>query len=114
MQVGKLGEKIACKYLISKKYNIICTNFRTRFGEIDIIAEKNQEIVFIEVKTRLSKKFGYPAEAVNLKKQNHIIKTSNYYIKINSLLDCKMRYDIIEVCIRNKIAYVKHIENVFF
>ena len=65
IQKGRAGEMIALKYLIDNKANILETNYRINSGEIDIIAEINDELVFIEVKSRTNIKFGYPSEAVD-------------------------------------------------
>ena len=65
---GKAGEDIATQYLIKQEYTIICRNFRCLQGEIDIIAIDEKTLVFIEVKTRTSTKFGEPKEAVRRKK----------------------------------------------
>ena len=62
IQKGRAGEMIALKYLIDNKANILETNYRINSGEIDIIAKINDELVFIEVKSRTNIKFGYPAE----------------------------------------------------
>ena len=84
-QLGDFGEKIACKYLKRLNYKLIETNFRSKQGEIDIIAEDNKELVFIEVKTRHNTKYGKAIEAVNYQKQKHIYKTAEYYIYKNSI-----------------------------
>ena len=112
--VGKLGEEIANIILLGKGFKTICRNFRTKYGEIDIIVKKGEEIVFVEVKTRLNKNYGYAAEAVNFRKQNKIIAVSNYYLKINGLIDCKVRYDIVEVYLKGKKIDINHMRNVFF
>ena len=84
-ELGDAGEKIARLYLERNKYKIVETNFRGKQGEIDIIAKDKNELVFIEVKTRKSIKYGKPAEAVNYIKQNHIYKTAEYYIFKNKI-----------------------------
>ena len=63
-RIGKIGEKLAVKYLRKQGYKIITTNFYTNRGEIDIVAKDGVEFVFIEVKTRCNENFGKPAEAV--------------------------------------------------
>ena len=70
---GEKGESLAKSFLVKNGYTIIDTNFRTKTGEIDIIAKKNEIIVFIEVKTRSSLTYGYPYEAVGYKKRQKII-----------------------------------------
>lgn len=112
-EIGQLGEEEACKYLKKSNYNIICRNFLSRNGEIDIIAKDNDEYVFIEVKTRMSRKYGNPAEAVSYNKQKHILNTAKYYIFKYSLENKNIRFDIIEVYINKKDILINHIKNVF-
>lgn len=84
-ELGDTGEKIARLYLEKNNYKIIETNFRCKQGEIDIIAKDIKELVFIEVKTRKSIKYGKPVDAVNYYKKNHIYKTAEYYIFKNNI-----------------------------
>ena len=86
---GKQGEIIATNYLKKKKYKIIETNYTNKIGEIDIIAKKEDEIVFIEVKSRSSTKFGLPNEAVNITKQNKIHNVALYYLQTKQFIDEK-------------------------
>lgn len=109
---GLLGENEAIKYLISQGYRIMDRNYRTRLGEIDIIAIKSKNPVFVEVKARTSANYGYPYEAVNWKKREKIYKSSLIYIKHRKLEDYQIRYDIIEVFLREK-PKINHIENAF-
>jgi len=109
---GRIGEELATKYLKSNGYNVLERNYRTNMGEIDIIAIKSNLLIFIEVKTRTSTYFGYPYEAVNIKKQDKIIKTSWMYMKQKKLFDYQVRYDIIEVFLTKKYK-INHIENAF-
>lgn len=111
IEKGRLGENEASKYLISKGYKIIDRNYRTRIGEIDIIAQKFQTLIFVEVKTRTNTNYGFPYEAVNRRKMDKILKTSLVYIQQNSLNNYQIRYDIIEVFLYKKIK-INHIENV--
>ena len=69
---GNLGENIACKYLEKDGYRIITRNFNCFYGEIDIIAIKNSELIFIEVKTRCQNEYGQPIEAINFEKLKHL------------------------------------------
>lgn len=103
---------MALYYLKSQGYEILDTNYRTNIGEIDIIAAKSDILTFVEVKTRTSTYFGYPYEAVNVGKQNKIIKTSFIYMKEKNLFDYQIRYDIIEVFLTKKYK-INHIENAF-
>lgn len=111
-EIGKLGEDLACKYLQDKGYKIIERNFEARQGEIDIIALDKNELVFIEVKTRSNISYGKPAEAVNEEKQNHIIKTIEYYIYSRHLEDEFIRIDIMEIYLWKNKYRVNHIKQV--
>lgn len=109
---GKYGEQVAKKYLMNEGYKIIEMNFTSKIGEIDIIALDADMLVFIEVKTRSNKNFGYAFEAVNYKKQMKIINLSNLYIKFKKLKNIQIRYDIIEVYLEEK-KYINHIKDAF-
>ena len=111
IEKGKLGEKIAVKYLISKGMKIICTNYRVKFGEIDIIAKLKNKIVFVEVKSRTSKDYGLACEAVDLKKIKKITAVAKYYILVNNLKNYEMRFDVVEVYFDEE--KINHIENAF-
>ena len=107
---GIIGEKIAQGYLCKKGYEIIETNFYTKRGEIDIIAKKGKSIVFIEVKTRTSLKFGTPAMAVNFTKRKHIKSAAKTFIYINGFNECDIRFDVVEVFIYKGKCEINHIE----
>ena len=79
--LGRVGEKKAAEYLKKKGYKIIKTNYKTAIGEIDIIAEDGEYLVFIEVKTRSTADFGQPSQAVNLKKQEKYYKVALQYLQ---------------------------------
>lgn len=114
-KIGKIGEDIACKYLKKNKYIIMDRNFRCRQGEIDIIAydESVKELVFIEVKTRSSTKYGRPCEAVKRYKKNHIIDSAKYYNYKNKIADISIRFDVVEVFVYNSNYKVNHIKQAF-
>lgn len=115
--IGKIGENLAIKYLENLGYKIIVRNFRCKQGEIDIIAKEKNEIIFIEVKTRTNIKFGYPAEAVNKLKQNHIHKAIQYYLYKNNVTDYNIRIDVVEIYLKysnnrylSKINHIKDMD----
>lgn len=103
---GKFGEDLAVKLLQNKGYKIVDRNFRSRFGEIDIIAVKGDDLIFIEVKTRWSLKFGLPEEAVTRNKLKKIIRTAEYYLITHPSFPKKMRVEVvaIEILNNNKIS----------
>lgn len=79
-ELGKIGEEFAANLLELQGYRILERNFRCRMGEIDLIAEKDGEISFVEVKTRRSARFGRPAEAVSPEKQRRMRKAAEFYL----------------------------------
>ena len=107
--LGKIGESKAVDYLKKQGLKIIQTNYKNKLGEIDIICynKKDDEYVFVEVKTRSSLEFGLPCEAVNIHKQNKIKSVAKLYLLINKKLDYKVRFDVLEV-IDNKINHIKY------
>jgi len=109
-EIGKLGEDIATHYLKQNGYTILDRNFECRQGELDIIALDKKEIVFIEVKTRTSNKYGTPSEAVNKIKQKHMLQTIKYYLYIRNLSDEFVRIDVIEVYVKDNVYEVNHIK----
>ena len=100
IQLGKEGEEAAARFLRKNGYRILYRNFQSpKGGEIDIVARdcKENELVFIEVKTRSTDKFGRPAEAVDAAKQMQIIKAANYWLFLLDKPDVIYRFDIVEV-----------------
>ena len=95
--LGISGEEAAVNLLKENGYKILERNYRTRLGEIDIIAKDKDTFVFIEVKTRHSDRLGLPAEAISRRKQRQISKAALTFLKENNLLDKKARFDVISV-----------------
>ncbi|SES67074.1 putative endonuclease [Natronincola peptidivorans] len=112
-KTGNYGEALSKKYLIDKGYFIIATNYRTKVGEIDIIAQKDDIVVFIEVKTRKNSTFGLPRESVNFKKQSTIYIIAQQYIQQKKLKNMSFRFDVIEVLLMRDQIQINHIENAF-
>ncbi len=110
---GTYGEDLACKELEKNGYVILKRNFRYRNGEIDIIAEKDGIIIFVEVKLRTSTEKGMPCEAVDIKKQKKIINTALMYIQQNNLSDNSFRFDVIEILALDTVM-IRHIKNAFW
>lgn len=94
---GKSGEEIAKKFLIEIGYKITHSNFRTPFGEIDIIAKDGNVIVFVEVKTRSSSNYGSPLFSITDYKKRNIIKNATYFLYRYRLLDRDSRIDVIAI-----------------
>ncbi len=111
-KIGKFGEDEAVKYLVQKDYKILDRNFNCNRGEIDIIALDKKEIVFIEIKSRKSLKYGLPSEAVTKNKLKHIYKTAEYYLYIRNLEKENTRIDVIEIYIKNNQVIINHLKQV--
>ena len=92
-EIGNKYEDKSVETLVKEAYGILERNYQNRFGEIDIIAEKNKELVFIEVKYRKTNKFGYGYEAVDRRKIMKILKLANYYIQSKKYQNYKIRFD---------------------
>ena len=95
--LGRRGEELACSFLVKKGYRILARNYRTRSGEIDIIARDGAVLVFVEVKTRNSERFGHPFEAVTFHKQQQMIKVAREYICYNASPEQEARFDVVGI-----------------
>lgn len=111
---GFIGEKLAVNLLQKKGYRILEKNFRSKLGEIDIIALEDNTLVFVEVKTRWSKSFGPPEEAVTPRKIRSIIKTGQYYSLLHPQLPEALRIDVVAVDLTESSGKVRLIKNVFY
>lgn len=110
--LGEKGEQLAKEFLKKLDYEIIAVNWRERKFEIDIIAIDQQEIVFVEVKTRSTSYFGNPEEAVTPKKQKHLIDGADCYIQKNEI-DLECRFDVISVVLNSNQKEIKHFKTAF-
>ena len=109
MVQGRLGEQLAADFLLGIGYTIIEKNYRVRGGEIDIIAFDGEILVFVEVKTRKNANFALAREYVTRKKQSHIIHAATLYV-MRHKLDCRCRFDVIEVYTTQNIQIVHLID----
>jgi putative endonuclease len=96
-EIGIAGEDEATKALKRKGYKIVEKNFRSRFGEIDIVAEEKGYLVFIEVKRRNTGTFGDSFQAIDARKKRHIIRSAMYYLKTHKCVDRKVRFDVVGI-----------------
>lgn len=113
-KIGKLGEDLAVKYLLSNKYEILHRNYRTKVGEIDIIAQKGNKISFVEVKTRVGLKKGYPYEAVDRRKIGNLYSASSWFLLQNNYKDYKLSLDVVSVLLKidETVDQIQFFENV--
>ena len=115
-EVARIGEELAAQYLKDRGYQILERNYRLRSGEIDVIAKEERRIVFVEVKTRRTLKFGVPQAAVTLAKQKQISKIALSYLQANNLLDAPCRFDVVAIYLSSNTSTptkFEHIQNAF-
>ena len=94
---GKLGEDVACTELEKRGYLVLARRYRTRAGELDIVARDGDCLVFIEVKARQDGSFGDPEEAVTMQKQQRMTWMATDYLSRNGLLDVPCRFDVVGI-----------------
>ena len=112
-QIGSKGEKEAKEFLISNNYEILRTNFHSPYGEIDIIAQDDETLVFIEVKTR-SCDLDSALNSISISKRKKISKTASYFLSKNhSLEDMFTRFDVIIILNSKTHTLIKHIKEAF-
>lgn len=113
VEIGRAGEKIAKEYLINLGYDFQEENYRFQHLEIDLIFIHENQLIVVEVKARNTTAFGEPYEAVTRKKQQQIIKATNYYILENKT-DLDVRFDIVSILFKDESNYeLEHIIDAF-
>lgn len=112
--LGKFGEDLAVQHLEAKGYTILDRNWHVQEGEIDIVAEADGEIVFVEVKARTSDLFGRPEEAITQNKRKRIVRASLAYLQEMELLENDWRVDFIGIFCTTKgeVINLDHFENI--
>ncbi len=107
--VGRWGEQAAADYLLARGYEILGTNVRTPYGEIDLIACKQNRITFVEVKTRKTTSLGPPEISVSARKQEHLQSCASYYAQAHEIDHWQI--DVIAIELRNGQPKIVHFEN---
>jgi putative endonuclease len=112
--LGNWGEKIAAEYLIEKGYSILERNYRSPYGEIDLVVQIDKITVFVEVKTRSSTRFGYPEEAVTRVKMEHLFSTAQAYLQNHPEISGDWRIDVIAIARGRSVLpeEILHFENI--
>ena len=112
-ELGKKGEQLAVDYLLQKNYEIIERNYRFDKAEVDIIAQKDDILAIVEVKTRSTTDFGNPQDFVKPKQIKNLVKAVDEYVTENDL-DIEVRFDIIAIVKKGKGFEIEHLENAFY
>lgn len=110
---GKAGEDAAVDYLTKKGYRILERNFRFERGEIDIVAEDGDVLVFVEVKARSTHQFGEPEDALTPRKQEYLRRTAEGYLFSHDIDDRECRFDVIAIDIHGARMEIRHLEEAF-
>ena len=112
-KLGAEGERIAAAHLRARGLSIEAWNYRTRFGEIDLVARDGGDVVFVEVKTRRTAAYGAPEESVTPRKQARLAKAAMQYLEEHRLEQSAWRVDVVAITLqRNGPADITHLESV--
>ena len=113
--LGSTGEQAAAAWLEIRGYRVIARNVRTRYGEIDLVARLGALVVFVEVKSRTSNRFGHPAEAIVSKKRRRLGQLAAMCLQRLGLEHCAVRFDVIAVHLDpdGRVREVEHIPDAF-
>lgn len=98
--LGQIGERLALQTLEQRGYHVLQRSFRCKLGEIDLVAEERDDLVFVEVKTRRGSAFGLPEEAVTWKKQRKLIAVAGFYRDLHNCAGRSWRIDVVAVQFR--------------
>lgn len=113
-QLGSFGEDLAEKYLRHQKYTILQRNYYTRYGEVDIICQKDDTLVFVEVKTRRTATYGQPEESVTYRKIEHLRRAAQIYLnKSDHDYYKEIRFDVISIMLKGNKTDIRHIKAAF-
>lgn len=112
-KTGKFGEQLAVKFLQDRGYEIIARNYYCRHGEIDIIAQREGEMIFVEVKTRSNAKFGFPEDSFSKRKRGKILRAVERFL-VEKRIESDYRIDLIcvEINKNERKAKIKHFKDV--
>ena len=113
VKVGRLGEKLAGRFLRELGYQILTTNYRCRQGEVDIVARDGEEVVFVEVRTRRSQGFGTPQESLTRPKMRRLVATCQDYLQGYGGADTNWRIDLVSIRLNhgNRLEDIDHLRH---
>lgn len=112
-ELGKKGEQLAVDFLMENGYEIVERNYRFNKAEVDVIAQKEEVLAIVEVKTRSTTDFGNPQDFVKPKQIQRLVKAVDEYVQVNGL-DVEVRFDIIAIVKEGKGFKIEHLENAFY
>ena len=112
-EFGELGERIAARYLEKSGWKILARRYRSGRRDIDLIAQQNELIAFVEVKARATDDFGDPVEAVNQRKQKEITKSAQQWIDRHGRAGESYRFDVLGVLLKERRVFIRHVPGAF-
>ena len=112
-EIGILGERVAASFLKNNGYDIVETNYRCPAGEVDIVAQKDDTLVFVEVRTKTSFLYGTPEESITKAKMDRLLAVAEHYAQEHDGLPKEHRIDVIGIRLEpdGTLSYIEHIEN---
>ncbi|MFT5570828.1 MAG: putative endonuclease [Crocinitomicaceae bacterium] len=113
IELGREGERLAAEHLRAKNHTIRTLNYRFRRGEIDIISEVDNLLIATEVKTRNTRKYGNPSDAVSRSKQRQLIQVMHAYL-LEENSNKEVRFDVVSIILNNYGVEIEHIEDAFY
>lgn len=113
LNLGRWGEDEAARYLQQQGMKVLQRNLKTPVGEIDILARKGRYLVFVEVKTRRSLKYGSPQEAVGAAKQRQILRAAQWYLSSRPVRLLQPRFDVISILRQGEDVAIEHFQDAF-
>ena len=111
-KIGRWGEGVAAAHLQKQGYELVDRNVRTPYGEIDLIVRRDRIMIFVEVKTRTSTRYGYPEESITPRKQKHMLASAEYYAQENALEHWQIDAIAVEGKPLGKKPRITHFEDV--
>ena len=112
-ELGRLGEELAVRELERRGYAILARRYRTRCGEIDIVADDRGTLVFVEVKCRVDAEFGTAAEAVTPWKQRRLVRMASFYLTDAAIVDRPCRFDVVAIMLDGAEPAIDLFQNAF-
>ncbi len=113
IELGEMGELLALEYLINEGYTLLAKNYRTAFGEIDLVVSKDETIIFVEVRTRRTLSFGTPEESITRVKRERLIRLALQFCAHHYLYSQNLRFDVIAIYLDNDKPKLHHIPHAF-
>ena len=110
---GALGETVAARWLAQHGYTVLARRWRSGHRDVDVIAERDGIVAFVEVKTRAAMEFGDPVEAVGARKQRSLVRSAREWLARHGNGTREYRFDVIGVLLKERKVWIRHIESAF-